>query len=123
MSKIDPTQLSRVVAALARSKERVTSSANSQATPSKSQTAGKSLEVLSTRLHGRLKALKSDVEGFRDAAPVVTIQEILCWKFGEGISEHSEFKQIAQKVAETMMDDPQLGKTIRAIIDEALLGR
>ncbi|KWU52844.1 hypothetical protein [Pseudomonas palleroniana] len=123
MSKIDPTHLSRVLAALAKPKERVTSSASNQASPGKSQTAGKTLGVLRTRLQCRLKALKPDEEGFRDAAPVVTIQEILCWEFGEGILEHSDFKQIAQKVAETMMSEPKLEKTIRAIIDEALVGK
>ena len=123
MSKIDPTRLSRVLAALARPKEAVTSSAVPQASPGKSQHAGKSLETLKTRLQGRIKALQQDAQGFRDAAPVVTIQEILCWEFGDGIVEHSDFKQIAQKVADTMMSEPNLEKTIRTIIDEALSGQ
>ncbi|WGT26674.1 hypothetical protein [Pseudomonas marginalis] len=123
MSKIDPTRLSRVLAALARPKEPVTSSAFTQAAPGKSQNAGKSLETLKTRLHGRIKALQPDAEGFRDAAPVVTIQEILCWEFGDGILEHSDFKQIAQQVTQTMMSEPKLEKTIRTIIDEALSGK
>ena len=123
MSKIDPTRLSRVLAALARPKEPVTSSPFTQASPGKSQHAGKSLETLKTRLQGRIKALQQDAQGFRDAAPVVTIQEILCWEFGDGIVEHSDFKQIAQKVADTMMSEPNLEKTIRTIIDEALSGQ
>ena len=123
MSKIDPTRLSRVMAALAKPSERVASGAASQAAPSKGHSAGKSLEVLRARLHSRLNAMEQDARGFRDAAPVVTIQEILCWEFGDEILEHSEFKQVAQKVAETMMADPGLEKTIRTIVDEALLAK
>ncbi|WP_395608123.1 hypothetical protein [Pseudomonas sp. B22129] len=121
MSKIDPARLSRVLAALAKPNERVTSSTNSQPSPGKSQNTGKSLEVLRTRLQGRLKALNPDREGFRDAAPVVTIQEILCWEFGDGILEHREFKQIAQQVVEAMMSDPTLEKAIHGIVNQIVL--
>ncbi|WLH54018.1 hypothetical protein [Pseudomonas tolaasii] len=95
-----------------------TSSTNSLASPGKSQNASKSLEVLRTRLSNRLNGLAREAEGFREAAPVVTIQEILCWEFGDGILEHREFKQIAQQVAQTMMSDPTLKKTIRGIVNQ-----
>ena len=68
----------------------------------------------------RLNSLNQHAEGFRDAAPVVTVQEILCWEFGDGILEHGEFKHIAQKVTETMMGDPKVEKAIHAIVGQAL---
>ncbi|WP_438867420.1 hypothetical protein [Pseudomonas sp. L1(2025)] len=120
MSKIDPTRLSYVLAALAKPKERVTSSASNPASPSKNQKSGKNMETLRTRLHSRLNSLNQHAEGFRDAAPVVTVQEILCWEFGDGILEHGEFKHIAQKVTETMMGDPKVEKAMHAIVDQAL---
>lgn len=122
MSKIDTTRLSHVLAALAKPKERVASSTSSNAHPSKSQKTGKNLEVLRKRLRSRLNTLKQNPEGFREAAPIVTVQEILCWEFGEGILEHSEFKRIAQKVAETMIENPQLGDAIYAIAEQMVSG-
>lgn len=119
MSKIDPTRLSQVLASLAKPGERVTPGANTPASPGKSQKPGNRLDVLRTRLGSRLKGLQQ-TEGFREAAPVVTIQEILCWEFGDGILEHHEFKHIAQKIAQTMMADPGLEKTIHGIVDQAL---
>ena len=79
MSKIDSTRLSQVLAALAKPKERVTSTSTNNAPSAKAKKGVKDLDVLRTRLQSRLQGLKKKAEDFHAAAPVVTVQEILRW--------------------------------------------
>lgn len=118
MSKIDSTRLSQVLAALAKPKERVTSSATNNASAAKVKKGEKDLEVLRVHLQGRLRDLKKNTEDFHEAAPVITVQEILRWEFGESILEHPEFGNISRKVAETMLEDQALEKAIYGIVDQ-----
>ena len=123
MSKIDSTRLSQVLAALAKPKERVTSSAANNANAAKvkkGEKGEKGLEVLRVHLQDRLRDLKKSAEDFHDAAPVITVQEILRWEFGESILEHPEFGNISKKVAETMLENQELEKAIYGIVDRML---
>ncbi len=97
MSKIDSTRLSQVLAALAKPKERVTSSAANNTSAAKVKKGEKDLEVLRVNLQSRLRDLKKSTEDFQEAAPVITVQEILRWEFGENILEHPEFGNISKK--------------------------
>jgi len=117
MSKIDSTRLSQVLAALAKPKERVTSTTTSSVPPTKAKKGTKDLDVLRARLQSRLKSLKQSAEDFHAAAPVVTVQEILRWEFGESILEHAEFGGISRQVTETMLENQKLAKTIYGIVD------
>ncbi|BBH33909.1 hypothetical protein [Pseudomonas sp. St290] len=117
MSKIDSTRLSQVLAALAKPKERVNSSAANNANAAKVKKGEKDLEVLRVHLQNRLRDLKKGTEDFHDAAPVITVQEILRWEFGENILEHPEFGNISKKVAETMLENQELEKAIYGIVD------
>ena len=117
MSKIDSTRLSQVLAALAKPKERVTSSTTGNASAAKVKKGEKDLEVLRIHLQSRLRDLKQNTEDFHEAAPVITVQEILRWEFGESILEHPEFGNISRKVAETMLEDQALEKAIYGIVD------
>ncbi|WP_338474612.1 hypothetical protein V5F23_11280 [Pseudomonas sp. WP18] len=119
MSKIDSTRLSQVLAALAKPKERVVSNAANSAPAATSRKDAKELEVLRTHLQNRLRDLK-DTEGFHAAAPVITVQEILRWEFGESILEHPEFGSISKKVAETMLENQAMEKAIYTIVDRML---
>ncbi|WP_024616445.1 hypothetical protein [Pseudomonas kilonensis] len=117
MSKIDSTRLSQVLAALAKPKERVTSSAANNTSAAKVKKGEKDLEVLRVNLQSRLRDLKKNTEDFHEAAPVITVQEILRWEFGENILEHPEFGNISKKVAETMLENQDLEKAIYGIVD------
>ncbi|WP_431495053.1 hypothetical protein [Pseudomonas brassicacearum] len=117
MSKIDSTRLSQVLAALAKPKERVTSSAANNTSAAKVKKGEKDLEVLRVNLQSRLRDLKKNKEDFHEAAPVITVQEILRWEFGENILEHPEFGNISKKVAETMLENQELEKAIYGIVD------
>lgn len=120
MSKIDSSRLSQVLAALAKPKERVTSSTTSNANVAKVKKGEKDLEVLRVHLQSRLRDLKKNTEDFREASPVITVQEILRWEFGESILEHPEFGNISKKVAETMLENQELEKAIYGIVDRML---
>jgi hypothetical protein len=117
MSKIDSTRLSQVLAALAKPKERVTSSATNNTSAAKTKKGEKDLEVLREHLQSRLRDLKRHTEDFHEAAPVITVQEILRWEFGESILEHPEFGSISKKVAETMLEDQALERAIYGIVE------
>lgn len=121
MPQIDPARLSRVLASLSKSKERVHSSSaqvTKDASSDRTQKGQRSPAVLRARLQDRLSKLKQAPGNFHEAAPIVTVQEILRWEFGESILEHAEFERVAQKVAETMLEDKQLKGAILRIIDE-----
>lgn len=117
MSKIDSNRLSQVLGALAKPKERVTPSAANNVSAAKVKKGEKDLEVLRVHLQSRLRDLKKHTGNFHEAAPVITVQEILRWEFGESILEHPEFGNISKKVAETMMEDQALEKAIYGIVD------
>lgn len=120
MSKIDSTRLSQVLAALAKPKERVASSTASNPSFVEARKGTKDIEVLRARLQRRLRDLKQNNGDFRKTAPVVTVQEILCWEFGEGILEHPEFNGISKKVADTMLENQQLEKAIYNTLDRMM---
>ncbi|MCP2020400.1 UNVERIFIED_ORG: hypothetical protein J2Y76_001315 [Pseudomonas reinekei] len=117
MNRIDSTRLSKVLAALAKPKDRVTSSTASSPTAVNVKKGAKDLEVLRAHLQSRLQDLKKNTENFHEMAPVITVQEILRWEFGDSILEHPEFGNISKKVAATMLENQQLEKAIYGIVD------
>ncbi|MCZ4324660.1 hypothetical protein [Pseudomonas anguilliseptica] len=120
MPNIDPARLSRVLASLSKPSERVNSSVAKGTEKKASESARKgerSSAVLRARLRERLINLKKASANFHEAAPIVAVQEILLWEFGEGILERAEFESVAKKVAETMLEDKQLATAISRIID------
>lgn len=74
--------------------------------------------VLKSRLQGRLRALKQSDADFSEAAPIVTVQEILRWEFGEDVFEHAEFERVASQVAEALLSSEPMRGTIQRLIDE-----
>ena len=123
MPQIDPARLSRVLASLSKPKERVHANSaqdTKEATSDKTQKGQRSPAVLRARLQDRLAKLKLDSGTFHEAAPIVTVQEILRWEFGENILEHVEFERVAKKVADTMLEDKQLQAAIYRIIEELI---
>lgn len=121
MPQIDPARLSRVLASLSKPKERVDSSAaqgTRSPTSERAQKGQRSPAILRARLRDRLAKLKQGPGSFHEIAPLVTVQEILRWEFGESILEHAEFERVTKKVAETMLEDKQLQAAIFRIVDE-----
>lgn len=62
--------------------------------------------------------LKHRGAGFAEAAPIITVQEILRWEFGDGILDHTDFNEVTKKVATTMLADIQLQGAIDRIIND-----
>ena len=121
MPQIDPARLSRVLASLSKPKERINTSSTQdtkQAASERTQKGQRSPAILRARLQDRLSKLKQGPGNFHETAPIITIQEILRWEFGESILEHAEFERVAKKVAETMLEDKQLQSAIFRIIEE-----
>lgn len=123
MPLIDPARLSRTLASLSKPKERAHASSaqgTQKATSNKTQKGQRSPAVLRARLQDRLAKLKQGPGNFHETAPIITVQEILRWEFGESILEHAEFERVAKKVAETMLEDKQLQGAVFRIIDELI---
>lgn len=77
---------------------------------------GRSSEALRARLRERLTNLKMVSGDFHEAAPIIAVQEILLWEFGERILERSEFESVSKKIAQTMLEDKQLASAIARVI-------
>lgn len=121
MSRIDPARLTRILSAL-RQPEAPTSSSRAfsptQALSKKTKKGARDPAVLRARLRERLLGLKHRGAGFAEAAPIITVQEILRWEFGDGILDHTDFNEVTKKVATTMLADIQLQGAIDRIIND-----
>lgn len=120
MSKIDPTRLPQVLAALSKPKEKLVSGTANNSTEVKPRKETKDLGALREHLQVRLLYLKKNTNTFHNTAPIITIQEILRWEFGDSILDHSEFGSISNKVAQTMLENQELEKAIYAVINELI---
>ncbi|MHA6194714.1 hypothetical protein ACX3YG_10125 [Pseudomonas wadenswilerensis] len=127
MNGIDPTRLSRILASLSKpaqgnanaSRTAQTGASTSSAPP---RPGPKDPVVLRARLRSRLLALRNSEEDFTANAPVVTVQEILRWEFGEAVVAHSEFERVARKVAEALLADEKVGSAVYRVIETMLAG-
>lgn len=119
MSRIDPARLTRILSALRQPETPASSSRASsatQATTKKTVKGARDPAVLRAQLRARLLGLKQRGEGFAEAAPIITVQEILRWEFGDGILDHADFNEVTERVATTMLADSQLQGAIDRII-------
>ncbi len=123
MPGIDATRLSRLLATLGKPAHTTTSvqAPTTAVNPgARKKTAARDPAVLRARLRNRLVALKQAPEDFDRAAPIITVQEILRWEFGESIVAHAEFEQIAGKVAEALLADEKIEGAIQRVIKTLL---
>lgn len=127
MTQIDAARLSRVLASLTKPKERTdsTSKAGEAATGvARGKTSAlRDSAILKSRLSERLKALKKSSTDFAEAAPIVTVQEILRWEFGEEIFQHPDFERIAGQVASVLMSDESLRGAVERVTGRLLEGQ
>lgn len=115
MSRIDPLRLSRVLSSLARPKgERVSGhGAVTQGTAQKGEL--RNITQLRSSIGQRLRKIR-DHDDFNSLAPVITVQEILCWEFGASVLEHTEFERVMQAVVSEMLSDEHTESIFRKII-------
>lgn len=120
--RIDPARLSRLLLSLTQRPER----AGGQSPATGKTTAAKAAPIktrrdpaqLRMRLRQRLGELKRQPAQFVESAPVITIQEILCWEFGQEILEHPDFPRIAHAVTNSLLDDQRLALSMQQLIAE-----
>lgn len=115
MSRIDPLSMSRVLSSLARRKgERVLGhGAVTRGTVEKGDI--RNITQLRERIANRLQKIR-DHDDFHSLAPVITVQEILCWEFGVSVLEHAEFEGVMQTVVREMLSDEHAELIFRRII-------
>lgn len=126
MSGIDPTRLSRLLAALGKPAAQGSSNARVASTstlphPATAKPGPRDPLVLRARLRNRLVALRESTEDFQNAAPLITVQEILRWEFGENVVAHAEFERVVGKVAQALLADEKTAGAVYRVI-ETLLG-
>jgi|GEM_PF-2007221 len=125
MSAIDPTRLSRLLATLGRPATQGSANARVAATGNPTQPATprpgpRDPQVLRARLRGRLLTLRESAEDFHVVAPLVTVQEILRWEFGENVVAHGEFERVVGKVAAALLADEKTAGAVYRVIDTLL---
>lgn len=122
MSGIDPTRLSRLLATLGKPATQGSSNARVASTGNQPQPAGtkpgpRDPLVLRARLRNRLAALRENTKDFQDVAPLITVQEILRWEFGENVVVHAEFERVVGKVAQALLADEKTAGAIHRVIE------
>lgn len=119
MTRIDSTRLSELFRTLG---------TNKRVSPEESQTPQKAINkdklapkrdknVLKAHLSRRLKALKENSDRFEQEAPLVAIQEIMIWEFGDQFLNHPEFKHITQSIIATIEGSPRLSNHMQSMVE------
>ncbi len=75
---------------------------------------------LKVKLKKRLLELQKQPEEFIQFAELITIQEIICWEFGEQVLNHHEFKKISMKVTQRIKDSQELSNYMSSMIDKII---
>ncbi|MFD2645467.1 hypothetical protein [Pseudomonas japonica] len=122
MTGIDPTRLSRILTSLSKPAQGNAKASSAAPAGSAARPDPKAPAVLRARLRSRLRALRQSQEDFNARAPIVTVQEILRWEFGENVVTHSEFERVAEKVAEAMLADENVAGAVYRVIEAMLAG-
>lgn len=126
MSTIDRTRLTRLLATLGKpatqgSSNTQVASAGSQHHPVPAKPGGRDPLVLRARLRSRLTTLLESAGDFQQAAPLVTVQEILRWEFGENVVAHPQFERVAGKVAQALLADEKMEAAVYRVIETLLV--
>lgn len=120
MARIDPARLSRILASLAKPGARVDAS-NKQGTTNSSgkiRNSRKDPAVLRANLKERLARLRTRPGEFDSAAPIILVQEILLWEFGQDIVEHASFEKAVNAIADAMLADSNAEAAISRLLIE-----
>jgi len=125
MSGIDRTSLSRLLATLGKPPAQGSSSTQVASTgrqhhPAPAKPGARNPLVLRARLRSRLTILRESAGDFLEAAPLVTVQEILRWEFGENVVAHTQFEQVAGKVAQALLADEKMKAAVYRVIETLL---
>ncbi len=73
-------------------------------------------DVLKMRMANKLRTLKRGSAHFIEEAPLVTIQEIMTWEFGDQFLNHPDFKHITQSIVTAIGCSPKLSRHLNSLI-------
>ena len=118
MSQIDPASISRILRTLSAPGSSVESKAHTgvAAFKEKGAPARSSPAVLKSRIQNRLASL--DEEERRHVGPLITVQEVLRWEFGDEVLDSTGFASVTEKVAGAMLEDAQLAAAMQRLVDQ-----
>jgi hypothetical protein len=120
MAHIDPARLARILSILSNKNERVTISpeyARPAPRTNQSPKSSRSTAVLRARLKTRLNDSQK-YANYREIAPAIAIQEILCWEFGNQIIEHPDFERVITQITTTILHEAHMAQAMTVLIDE-----
>jgi hypothetical protein len=126
MSDIDPTRLSAIFRTLS-SKDLMKTNeggnrANKSEIPNRSVTVQKTTvkdkDDLKKSIKQRILKLKTSDENFSAKIPIITIQEILLWEFGEDIINHPDFNHLSLSITERVTKNGELMAYLQQLIAE-----
>lgn len=108
MTRIDPARLTEIFRTLssptsqqAAQSKKPKARAASESDSSRSG-AVRDMGELKSRMRQRLLRLKKESRNFEGEAPVVAIQEVLLWEFGEEIINHADFRHVTLNICEAI---------------------
>jgi hypothetical protein len=125
MADIDPTRLSTIFKTLS-STDAVKVHGKTNSATKQSDAPGQSVNIKKVESRGRdllknslkqrlLKLKKSDAD-FERKAPIVAIQEILLWEFGDNIINHPDFNHLSLSVAKQVSTNTELKTYLQKLI-------
>lgn len=115
MTQIDPARISRLfrtLSASAGSQSNNVGSSKSEIDPK--STVLRSPALLQASIKIRLVGLSQ--EELRTAGPVITIQEVLRWEFGDEVLNNADFSAVTEKVVNVMLADERLAPALRRLV-------
>lgn len=115
--QIDPSRISQALQLLAKPAGAKLETATTKTSPTSAKPSTKTVEQLRTRLKVRLGKIRDSAK-FDEQAPMITVQEILLWEFGDNILENPNFEQVVQKVTSSMTTDERLSRALHKITNE-----
>ncbi|MDO8330498.1 MAG: hypothetical protein Q7T36_08520 [Fluviicoccus sp.] len=116
MNPINPARISQILSALSSPSERSAKTVQPSRTSEQSENR-RVLAKLRSRLENRLSDLKDEPD-YAAQAPVIAIQEMLLWEFGDRILENPEFERVVHQVAATLLQDERMATALHKLINK-----
>ena len=126
MSNIDPTRLSAIFRTL--SSKDVLKTTEGKHSDDKAEISTQSVLLqkalvkdktqLKNSIRQRIAALKKAGESLENKAPLITIQEILLWEFGDDIMNHPDFNYLSNSIAAQVKNNGELMAYLQKFVED-----
>ncbi len=122
MPKITPIYLAEIFRTLSSSSKEVNLPPEAKGSKNArgARTTKKNASSLKSKLADTLKSVKETSDTFDEEAPLIAIQEVILWEFGEESINDPDFRQVTESITDSIMADPNLKAQMSNLINSLL---